>query len=49
MGVASRPLSMYQIRRPVTSKGLLLGYGAVREEEIATNFARLAKAINTFV
>ena len=48
-GVASRPLSLYQIRRPVVAKGLVLGYGAVREEEIATNFALLARAVASFL
>lgn len=44
-GVATRPLSLYHLVQPAASKGLLLGYGAVREEEIAANFALLAKAV----
>ena len=41
-GVATRPLSMYYVRPAAAESGLLLGYGAVREEEIGTSFARLA-------
>ncbi|CAM5788217.1 MocR-like pyridoxine biosynthesis transcription factor PdxR [Rhizobacter fulvus] len=48
-GVTTRPLSLYSMRRPAPSKGLLLGYGAVREEEIATNFALLARAVQGFL
>lgn len=48
-GVATRPLSMYHMRQPAASKGLLLGYGAVREEEIASNFALLAGAVQGFL
>jgi GntR family transcriptional regulator/MocR family aminotransferase len=48
-GVATRPLSMYQVRRTKTARGLVLGYAAVREDEIAPNFALLAKAIVPFL
>ncbi len=48
-GVTTRPLSLYSMRRPAPAKGLLLGYGAVREEEIATNFAVLARAVQGFL
>jgi GntR family transcriptional regulator/MocR family aminotransferase len=44
-GVTTRPLSMYHLARPAPAKGLLLGYGAVREEEIASNFAVLARVV----
>jgi GntR family transcriptional regulator/MocR family aminotransferase len=47
--VATRPLSMYHMRKAKAARGLLLGYAAVREEEIAPNFARLAKAITPFL
>lgn len=48
-GVATRPLSMYYMRSPAPAKGLLLGYGAVREEEIAGYFALLARAVQGFL
>jgi GntR family transcriptional regulator/MocR family aminotransferase len=48
-GVTTRPLSLYSMRRPTNDKGLLLGYGAVREEEVASNFALLAKAVQGFL
>ncbi|HZT55596.1 MAG TPA: PLP-dependent aminotransferase family protein [Burkholderiaceae bacterium] len=44
-GVTTRPLSLYHMRRPAAAKGLLLGYGAVREEEVAPSFAKLAKVL----
>jgi GntR family transcriptional regulator/MocR family aminotransferase len=44
-GVITRPLSLYQMRQPAATKGLLLGYGAVPEDEIARNFATLAKVV----
>jgi len=44
-GVTTRPLSMYYMRKPAADTGLLLGYGAVREEEIGPSFARLAKVV----
>ena len=49
LGVTTRPLSLYSMRQPAPAKGLLLGYGAVREEEIATSFALLAKAVQGFL
>ena len=48
-GVASRPLSLYQLRRPATARGLVLGYGGVDEAEIARHFARLAQAVQSFL
>ena len=48
-GVATRPLSMYQLRKSRPARGLLLGYAAVPEEEIAPNFALLAKAVGAFL
>jgi GntR family transcriptional regulator/MocR family aminotransferase len=47
--VVARPLSLYHVRQPASAKGLLLGYGAVQEEEIAANFARLAHAAQHFL
>ncbi len=47
--VVSRPLSLYHMQQPARTKGLLLGYGAVREEEIAAHFARLAHAVQHFL
>ena len=47
--VIARPLSLYHMRQPAPAKGLLLGYGAVLEEEIAANFARLAHAVQHFL
>lgn len=47
--VVARPLSLYYQRQPAPAKGLLLGYGAVQEEEIAANFARLAHAVQHFL
>jgi GntR family transcriptional regulator/MocR family aminotransferase len=44
-GIAVRPLSLYHLHQPAASKGLLLGYGAVPEEQIGPSFAVLAKAI----
>ena len=48
-GVTTRPLSLYHLRQPAAGKGLLLGYGAVREEEIAPSFARLAKVLRGYL
>jgi len=48
-GVTTRPLSLYHIRQPAAGKGLLLGYGAVREEEIGPSFARLAKVLRGYL
>ncbi len=44
-GVTTRALSRYHMDQTAPRKGLLLGYGAVREEEIATNFAVLAEVV----
>lgn len=44
-GVASRPLSMYFMQRQRADKGLLLGYGAVEEGEIAAKFRTLARLL----
>lgn len=48
-GVTTRPLSLYHLRKPAAGKGLLLGYGAVDEDEIGPNFARLAAVLRRFV
>ena len=42
-GVATRALSLYHLQRPAAARGLLLGYGAVEEADIARHFATLAK------
>lgn len=44
-GVSTRPLSLYHLRRPAPSRGLVLGYGAVDEAEIPRHFARLAAVV----
>jgi len=48
-GVTTRPLSLYHMRRPAAAKGLLLGYGCVREEEIAPSFAKLARVLRAYL
>ena len=48
-GVTTRPLSLYHMRRSAPDRGLLLGYGAVREEEIASQFGKLARVVQTFL
>ena len=48
-GISTRPLSLYHLRQPAASKGLLLGYGAVPEEEIGPSFARLAQVVRGFL
>ena len=48
-GVATRPLSLYHLQQPAPARGLLLGYGAVREDEIASSFARLAGVVQGFL
>jgi GntR family transcriptional regulator/MocR family aminotransferase len=48
-GVATRPLSLYHMDPAAPERGLLLGYGAVSEEEIGPNFAMLARAVQTFL
>lgn len=47
--VVARPLSLYHLHQPASSRGLLLGYGAVDVNEIPENFARLAHAIEHFL
>ncbi|MCB2006081.1 MAG: PLP-dependent aminotransferase family protein [Burkholderiaceae bacterium] len=47
--VVARPLSLYHMRQPAPAKGLLLGYGAVHEEDIPATFARLAHAVQQFL
>lgn len=44
-GVATRPLSMYHLRPQQAGKGLLLGYGAVDEADIAPAVAVLARCL----
>lgn len=44
-GVGTRPLSLYHLRQRAAAKGLVLGYGAVDEEHIATQFERLAATL----
>ena len=46
-GVASRPLSLYHLRRPAPERGLVLGYGGVDETEIPRHFATLAKVVQS--
>lgn len=48
-GISTRPLSLYHLRQPAATKGLLLGYGAVPEEEIGPSFARLAQVVRGFL
>ena len=48
-GVTTRPLSLYHLRRPAPAKGLLLGYGAVPEDEIPLNFGLLAAALRVYL
>ncbi len=48
-GVNTRPLSMYYMQQPATSKGLLLGYGCVREDEITRSFAQLARVAQGYL
>jgi GntR family transcriptional regulator / MocR family aminotransferase len=47
--VMARPLSIYHMQQPAKARGLLLGYGAVQEDEVAANFARLAHAVQHFL
>lgn len=47
-GVIARPLSLYSLKSP-PPRGLVLGYGAVSEEEIHESFGRLAKVIERMV
>jgi GntR family transcriptional regulator/MocR family aminotransferase len=48
-GLATRPLSHYYLQQPAPAKGLLLGYGAVPEEEIERNFALRSSAVQPFL
>ncbi len=48
-GVMTRPLSLYSLRKPVPARGLVLGYGAVTEQEVRASFDRLALVIERFV
>ncbi len=47
--IMARPLSLYHMQQPASAKGLLLGYGAVSEEEIPAHFARLAHVVQRFL
>ncbi len=44
-GVGTRPLSLYHLRPRAAAKGLVLGYGAVDEEQVALQFDRLAATL----
>jgi GntR family transcriptional regulator/MocR family aminotransferase len=44
LGVLTRPLSLYSLR-PDPARGLVLGYGAVTEQEIRHSFGLLAEVI----
>jgi GntR family transcriptional regulator/MocR family aminotransferase len=48
-GVMTRPLSLYSLRKPVPARGLVLGYGAVTEQEVRASFERLAQVIERSV
>jgi GntR family transcriptional regulator / MocR family aminotransferase len=48
-GVATRPLSLYSSQTTHAPRGLLLGYGAVPEEEIEANFGLLASSVQSFL
>ena len=48
-GITTRPLSLYHLRQPATTKGLMLGYGAVPEADIGPSFARLAQVVRGFL
>ena len=45
-GVMTRPLSLYTLRQPAAERGLVLGYGAVTEDDIRASFAVLADVID---
>lgn len=47
--IMARPLSLYHMQQPARAKGLLLGYGAVSQEDIAAHFARLAHVVQRFL
>ncbi len=44
-GVSTRPLSIYSLKRHAPIQGLLLGYGAVDEADIARHFATLVRVV----
>ncbi|KQP18342.1 PLP-dependent aminotransferase family protein [Pseudorhodoferax sp. Leaf267] len=48
-GVMTRPLSLYSLRKPVPARGLVLGYGAVTEQEVRASFDRLAQVLERFL
>ena len=47
--IMARPLSLYHMQQPAAARGLLLGYGAVSEEDIPAQFARLAHVVQRFL
>ena len=48
-GVMTRPLSLYSLRKPVPARGLVLGYGAVTEQEVRASFDTLAEVLERFL
>ena len=44
-GVSTRPLSLYHLRQRAAGKGLVLGYGAVDEEQVSVHFDHLASTL----
>ncbi|WP_210546647.1 PLP-dependent aminotransferase family protein [Rhodoferax sp. PAMC 29310] len=48
-GVSTRPLSEYSIRPTSAANGLLLGYAAVPEDEIRSNFSMLASVVQSLL
>lgn len=44
-GVASRPLSLYHLRKAGAAPGLVLGYGGVDHADFARHFATLASIV----
>jgi len=44
-GVSTRPLSLYHLRTRAPARGLVLGYGAVDESQIASRFETLAATL----
>ncbi|SAK59226.1 transcriptional regulator [Caballeronia calidae] len=44
-GVVTRPLGHYYMNRLAAKKGLMLGYACVPNDQIATNFDRLAEVV----
>ena len=44
-GVGTRPLSLYHLRTRAPARGLVLGYGAVDEAQIAERFEDLAATL----